>query len=57
MNSRIEIQEEGQNPDEQVDPRDQFIRQVDDESRPAPQVLKEQMHGGTTQDAARLFVP
>lgn len=42
---------------EQVGPRDQFVPQVEDESLPASQVLREQLSSPKADDATPLFVP
>jgi len=42
---------------EQMGPRDQFVPQVEDESRPASQVLQEQLNRPNPENAAPLFVP
>ncbi len=57
MNPKVEIQAAEPTRDQQADPRRQFIRQVDEQSRPATEILKEQANGSTPQDTARLFVP
>lgn len=48
---------EGTTREEHVGPREQFVRQVEDESLPANQVLREQLSRDKPDNAAPLFVP
>ncbi len=57
MDPQIERLSQEQDAEEHQAPRDQFVRQVDDRSRPALQVLREQLDGREAADAAPLFVP
>ncbi len=57
MDTQIERQSTEHESDEHLAPRDQFVRQVDDRSRPALQVLREQLDGREEVDAAPLFIP
>ncbi len=57
MESPKEVQAAVRNRDAKGDPRDQFVRQVEDESLRAAQVLKEQIDERTAREATRLFVP
>lgn len=41
----------------QIQPREQFIRQVSDEARPAQEVLEEQQHDAAPVGATSRFVP
>ena len=43
--------------DDKLGPGDQFVRQVEDESLPASQVLQDQQSGRQPADAAPVFVP
>lgn len=51
VTAELEIQ------DAQMEPRQQFVRQVDEESLSAGEILAEQMESLGAGDAAHLFVP